>query len=322
MKVIVPTGIGDSVWALHKVQAIRDRLDPDGAIDIRLACGNDYTINPIESRALDFVRRFPFISSAEMLPFSIHNPPWHLPSGLYNYIEDGMYDIAGEPHCVLIPNATLERGERLESWLPQYAIDWSIFADFHISDSERQFAEAIRYNLGSPFAVFYPGPLNGNTHNGHNRNALWAPQQWITLGRHIRREFGLPIVIVGAPYDAPYYNHLLSPELNGCGSYWHNFIGQTTIGQLFALISLSRFVISYQAGVGIVSTYLNIPTGIFWRPQGDSISPDVYLSFDERMASAWVPPRTLASGGHLPLIYGRHDEEYIMNRIKERQWID
>jgi hypothetical protein len=65
---------------------------------------------------------------------------------------------------------------------------------------------------------------------------------------------------------------------------------------------------------------LGTPTALWWRPEGDSISPDAYLSFKEAMASAWVPPATLAAGKHLPLIYGRESPDDILSAIKERRW--
>lgn len=321
MKFLLPTGIGDTVWALFKIQSIRDRLDPGGAIDALIACGDDYASNPIESRAVDFVRRFSFIRSVAMQSANIHSSPWHSTDGCYNYLEDGRYDVAGESVCVLIPNAALEHGIRLEDWLPQYSINWEIFADFHLSPTEVAFGDSLHASLGE-FACFYPGPLSGNTHNGHNRNGIWKPTDWIQLGRRIHAEYHLPIVVVGASYDAPYYNHLLSPDLNGDGGYWTNLIGHTSIGQLFSVTRHAKFMVSYQAGVGIVSTYLNVPTAIFWRAHGDSISPDVYLTFSEQMASAWVPPSILSAHTHLPLVYGRHDVAYIMEEIKSRGWAE
>jgi len=302
VKFLLPTGIGDSVWALHKVQAIRDAQDPGGTIDIRLACGAHSTI---ETRALDFVRRFTFVDSAEMFVCGGlgHLPPAR-PDGRYNYIDDGWYDYDDDRYCVLIPNAALERGERLESWLPHYAINWDIFADFRILSSERRVADRLASTVGD-CAVFYPGPLMGNTSNGHNRGGLWRPTDWLRLGQRIRDEFGLHIVTVGAAYDAAYYDQLLAPMLNGLAPSWTNLIGATSLGELWSITSRAKFVVSYQAGVGIISTYLGTPTAIFWRPEGDSISPDFYLTFSEKMASAWVPPSVLASGKHRPLIYGR-----------------
>jgi hypothetical protein len=316
MKFVLPTGIGDSVWALHKIQAIRDKLDPGGTIDIFLVGGD----NLLDSRALDFVRRFTFVNSARMVAFHLHKPgTWTRPDGTYDYIDDGMYDFGGERYCVLIPNAALERGERLESWLPHYAIDWNIFDHFRITNGEREFADNLHARIGD-YAVFYPGPLAGNTEDGHNRNALWKPQDWVALGRRMHNELGLRIVVVGAPYDASYYEWQLGPALNGDITYWDNLIGATNLGQLWSVTSRAKFCISYQAGVGIISTYLGTPTAIFWRGYGDSLSSSRFISFNEKMASAWVPPRILESGKHLPLIYGRHGVEYIWREIRERGW--
>lgn len=315
MKVIVPTGVGDSCWAMFKVQAVRDKQDPGGPIDVYLVGAPGHAV---DSRALDFVNRFYFVNSAHMKPCSIHAGSLYRPDGTYNYIEDGWYEFDGERYCVLIPNAALEHGIRLEDWLPQYAINWDIFDHFHMTVAERVYAADLHARIGD-FAVFYPGPLHGNTVDGHNRGALWKPADWLELGRRVHEEYGLHIVTVGAPYDASYHDLLLAPELAGV-PYWTNIIGQTNLGQLWSVTSRAKFVVSYQAGVGIISTYLGTPTAIFWRPHGNSINPIVKLTFDERMASAWVPPKVLDAGGHLPLYYGRHDPAYIMAEVARRGW--
>ena len=315
MKVVLPTGIGDSVWALHKVEAIRDKLDPGGFIDVTLVG----TSNIIDSRAQDFVRRFQFVNSVDMQPFSIHAPgPLTLPSGRYNYLDDGMYDFQGQQYCVLVPNAALEQGIRLEDWLPHYAINWDIFRMFHIEVIERVHAADVHQKIGD-FAVFYPGPLAGNTKEGHNRNSIWKPRDWVELGKRIHEELGLHILIVGASYDMPYFELLLKPLLTGY-DWWTSAIGMTNLGELWALTDRSKFVVSYQAGVGIISTYRNTPTAIFWRQHGDSISQNFYLTFDEGMASAWVPPNILATGTHMPLYYGRCTPESILAEVRQRRW--
>lgn len=324
MKFLLPQGIGDSVWALHKIQSVRDVQAPGEPIDVFLTCSDR---NALQDRALDFIRRFSFVNSAEMRlnygllnNYGVDRPPF-TPGGYWDYIQDGMYEFNGERYCVLIPNAPLERGIRLENWLPQYTIDWDIFSRFHLTSKEIAYGERIRSRIG-PYAVFYPGPLHGNTVEGHNRNMLWRPAEWVDLGERIHREFGLNLVIVGAEYDHDYYSHMIAPRLNGASSHWIDLIGRTTIGELFSVTSNAKFVISYQAGVGIVSTYLKTPTALFWRPRGDSISQAGFLSFEEEMASAWVPPSILESGSHLPLIYGRDKVPAIMDNIKSRRWAE
>src|SRR5262249_34142154 len=111
MKFLLPTGIGDSVWAINKIQSIRDKLDPGGVIDVTLVGSGDR----VDSRALDFVRRFRFINTVNMKAFELkaYGPRTH-PDGTYNYIEDGDYTFDGEHYIVLVPNRPLELGKRLE----------------------------------------------------------------------------------------------------------------------------------------------------------------------------------------------------------------
>jgi len=315
MKFILPTGIGDSVWALHKIEAIRDALAPGELIDVYLIGG----VHHIDSRAVDFVRRFKFVNKVDVRQFSIRLDPEIRADGTYNYLPDGRYTFVGEDYVLLIPNETLERGERLENWLPHYPIRWDIWQDFEITAKEREYGEAIAQRVG-PFAVFYPGPLAGNTVDGHNRGPLWRPEDWVALGERVYHDLGLRIVAVGATYDEAYWYNILYPALKGKSWYWDSLVGLTNLGELWSVTSLARFVIGYQAGVGIISTYLGTPTGIFWRPHGNSINPERYLTFDERMASAWVPPKYIENGNHLPLIYGRHGVPYVMEQVARRGW--
>lgn len=323
MKFLLPQGIGDSVWAIHKIQAVRDKLAPGEPIDVFLTCSDR---NSLQDRAMDFIRRFEFVASAEMRlnygllhNYGVDRPPF-TPGGYWDYIEDGMYEFAGERYCVLIPNAPLERGIRLEQWLPQYDIDWDIFSRFRLTSKEIAYGNMVRAKVG-PYAVFYPGPLGGNTLEGHNRNMLWKPSEWIELGERVHRELGLAIVVVGAEYDHDYYTHMLAPRLNGSASHWIDLIGRTSIGELFSVTGNAKFLISYQAGVGIVSALCHTPTAMWWRRRGDSISQAGFLSFEEDMSTAWVPPAILESGSYLPMIYGQAKVESILDEISRRGWM-
>jgi hypothetical protein len=323
MKFLLPQGIGDSVWALHKIQSIRNAQDPGGPIDVYLTCSDR---NQLQDRALDFIRRFDFISDTGMrLNYGLHRnngtdrPPF-TPGGYWDYLDDGMYEFKGERYCVLVPNAPLERGIRLEQWLPQYAINWDLFSHFRITGPERAYGKMISAKLG-PFCVFYPGPLGGNTTEGHNRNMLWKPDEWIALGKRIHDDLGLHIVTVGAAYDHDYFRYMLQPRMNGASSHWTDLIGRTSLGELWSITSQAKFVISYQAGVGIISTYLGTPTAMWWRARGDSLTAAGFLSFENEMASAWVPPAVIESRKYCPLYYGNSCVETIMLEIESRGWM-
>jgi len=320
MKFLLPQGIGDSVWALHKIQSVSNHLGNGDGIFVYLNCVD--LNSPIQRRALDFVKRFKFVNDADMLVTHIHDySNYHDEEGHYIYIPDGWRTIHnGENVFALMPNGPLERGVRLEDWLPEYSVNWDAAKEFSFTNEELDWADALYHRIG-PYCTFYLGPMDGNLVSGHNRGMIWTPQDWLALGQFCQNKLGLRVVVLGADYDTSYYDSMVLPIF---GRYlqpsWINLIGETEIGATFAIVKRSRFTISYQSGIGIFSSYLGVPTGIFWREKGNSINSAVYLSFEEEMASAWTRPDMLSSGKHLPLIYGRHNVEYICNEIVKRGW--
>lgn len=312
MNFLIPQGIGDCVWALLKVQDIAGESD----INIFIACIDKN--NTAEGRALEFVRRFKFVSSAQMYEMPMNGQGGCIllsgsiadENGFYRYMPDGETSLR-DIDFVLMPNAPLERGIRIEDWLPEYKINWQIMDDFCF-DSE------VNLSLQKPYVVFYLSSLQNNTSAGHNRNNLWTYAQWVMLGKYIQEELECRIVVVGADYDKSYFDDYIKPLLSN--DDWIYLIGSCTIEQTFSIVKNARFVIAYQSGIGIVANYMGIPAGIFWRQKGDSISPDCYISFDEKMAEAWVNPIMIEQGKYLPLIYGRHDVDYITTEIKKRAW--
>lgn len=321
LRFLVPQGIGDSIWALFKIQDVSEKLG-GGRIEVRIACSD--ANNPLESRALDFVSRFAFVDDVQMYQVpdrgqvgaSLLPGPATDADGLFRYLPDGppaSGTLTGIDY-VLMPNAPLERGVRLEDWLPEFKIDWNIMDQFAFRDGEGQAASG----LDKPYAVFFCGSQGGNTTAGHNRNAIWRPEDWANLAYRVRHELGLEVVVVGAEYDRDYYEKQLLPLVKR--EPWTDRIGQCSIGETLAVTKNAKFVISYQSGIGIVSSYMGTPLGIFWRQKGDSVSPECYISFEEEMASAWANPQMISSGKHLPLIYGRHGVDYIIDQIKERRW--
>jgi len=317
MKFLLPQGIGDSIWALHKIRSVAKAYNEE-VIYVFLNC-NDPN-NYIQCRALEFVKRFKFVVNASMMPVSIHPEDWHDGDGHYVYISDGWKEAYGHKIFTMMPNGPLERGVKLADWLPEYPIDWGTPKEFLFTEQEEKFADTILKENG-PYCTFYLGPLDGNLGMGHNRGQLWTPEEWLELGKFCQEKLGLKVMVLGADYDVPYYEFMVEPNFDKFPQEpWLNMLGQTEIGDTFALVKRSRFTISYQSGIGIFSSYLGIPTGIFWRARGSSINPEVYISFEESMASGWVRPDMIESGKHMPLIYGRNKVDYVMEQIEKRGW--
>jgi len=208
---------------------------------------------------------------------------------------------------MLQANGHLERGLRIEDWLPDLEIDGKVMERFRWTPKALATAGEIRGSRGD-YCVFYAGPESGNTTAGHNRGGLWRPADWVRLAK-LAREAGLAVLFVGAAYDRSYLaNYSLPAGLADC----HNYLGAWQIDETLAVIRGARFHVGFQSGLGIVGVYQGVPAAMFWRPYGDSILPDQRVNFREEMATAWVPREHLARGRYLPCIYGRCSPEGIM----------
>lgn len=319
--ILVGQGIGDALWSTFSCQDIA-RKHGNSKINLRVAC---WHTSKLETRAIDFLERFSFIDSVQMykMPSVSNGPilkfgPSTDENGIYRYIASGPTTAYKGIDFVAIPNGHLERGLRLETWLPEYETNWNLMDSFQFEKSETQYADKFLRSLGR-YVVFFLGCKNSNTVAGHNRHALWSPEEWVELGRKIHDKYGVKIVTVGAPYDASYFEEKIKPRIHS-ENYWHNCIGEWGIAQTYAVIRNARFVISYQSGIGIVSHYLNKPTAIFWRPKGNSISPNEYVSFEEDMAHAWAYPDWKERGNFMPCIYEKHGVDEIMDFTEKNNW--
>jgi hypothetical protein len=125
---------------------------------------------------------------------------------------------------------------------------------------------------------------------------------------------GLRIVVVGADYDRSYFDHYVAPADFGDR---FDAIGRWPIGDTLAVVQRARFVVAYQSGIGIVCPFFGVPAAMFWRPYGDSLHPQFFISFREEMASAWVPPNSTA---YMPLIYGNCSPESIASFARDAGW--
>lgn len=315
MRFLIPQGIGDSTWALHKIQAVAAK-EGDGRVDILINCSE---INEAQCRAMEFVRRFRFVQSCDMVVTNILADPILDGDGHFNYIPDGWTQLDEDTRLyALMPNGPLERGVRLEQWLPQYSTNWNVCKEFRFLTEDAGPVGLARSR--GPYAVFFMGSLHGNTTEGHNRGPYWEPEDWVGLGDWLHDDHGLHVVVVGASYDLDYFTTMIEPLVEG-KDWWRNEIAACAIGETFALCREAQMVVAYQSGIGIFSHYLGVPVAIFWRPKGDSTSPHLHISFEESMASAWSHPDHAAQGRHLPLIYGRHDLAYLRKEIEGRGWV-
>ncbi len=307
VKFVLPAGIGDTVWALLKIKSIA------AGRPIDLIVSGDPR-KEIDRRSIPFLKRFSFVREATTMDVPViqdrDNPTNN--RGRYNYVSDGPKG----PYHFLVPNTVLESGRRLDEWLSEYPIDWSVVdTDFSWEGTERgtQVGKGMK-----PFAAFYLGPENGHAKEGHNRNWLWEPRHWIELAQAFKAR-GLAIAVVGAAYDRSFWERYVQKGVEEAGMSWIDLIGRLEIGETFAFLKEAKCFVSYQCGLAIFAQYLGVPTVSWWRPDGDSCHPERLVSFDERMRDGWVRPEYRER--YLGLVYTREGPDQIVAEIDKRGWL-
>jgi len=258
-------------------------------------------------RTREFLGHFDFVVRSGYTPWHIAEAdPQVLPDGTFNYAPS-QPRWHGEFDWMLQANGHLERGGRLEDWLPELEPEWDFARRFRFRPDEEAAADAFAGEVGGRYVVMFAASEPANTTGGHNRGPLWAPGQWAALCDLFLGD-GVRPVFVGAAWDRSYFERHLRPLLPAA------VLGRIDcwpIGTTFAVIKRSAGVVAYQSGLGIFAVYLGVPCAMWWRSDGDSIHPNVFISFREAMARGWAPPGAVESGRYLPLIYGRCSPESI-----------
>lgn len=298
LRIALPPGIGDSLWCLHKVPALLAEADCHKA--------HLFVSAAEPRRSKEFLERFDFVSKVEYRPFGVCQPQHVNDDGTYCYHES-QPNWQRQCDWFLQANGHLEHGRRLENWMIEYPITWDLASHFHFTSTETRWVR----DLPKPYAVLYFGPEAGNSTSGHNRGELWRPDDWFRLA-NLLRQHGLNLYVTGAPYDRSYYvkriKHGLGKHIDG--------IGATDIATTFAICQQAACVISYQCGLGIFSVHLGVPVAMWWRPHGNSLDNNRFISFANDMRTAWVPPTVLKNGSYLGMLYGHETPEDIM------AWLD
>jgi len=321
MSVGIMSGIGDAVWSLVIQKAVRRKYGADALL---------YHINDSgdgrRKRSNNMLARFGFVDDMVTSKFQVHaDTPMDDRSGHLNYIPSGPVAIDGrdEFDYRLIVNTYLEHGQGYDRvcealGLKEEDLDFDFFIDYHEKPEDMAAVNKILNHVGFDYAVFYYGAEVDNTIGGLNRDEIWKPEDWNRLGRMVHEEFGLKIVVIGAPYDTSYANRILGANSD---TFYYNAIGELDITETLALIQRSKFVVAFPAGVGIVGPYMRVPTVIFWRPKHMSyhVMHD-RAGFCPKFATNWVPEPVIKGGGYYPAWYGEDTPNSIMEAVRKGGW--
>jgi len=169
MNFLVAQGIGDSIWGLFKAQSIAQYYNQQ-EINIKVAGvkNENKWIQTVQVRALDFIKRFDFVNNAEFysMPVTDKKGPVLLKgeasdqNGILRYINHGknIYKNLKNIDYILISNQILEQGNRLETWLPQFDLNWDLVRKhYKFTQEEIEIANNLKNEIGE-YCIFYLGP--------------------------------------------------------------------------------------------------------------------------------------------------------------------
>lgn len=325
VRLLVLCGIGDALWSFSLIPPLLKKLNKR-KVDLVVHYNGDHRAG----RSFELLKRFSFVNSVTPYSWQIHRSP---PVDKHGYLQ---YTISARPaknatekfffDYSLIVNTYLEKGFTFpeickELDLDSDLIEYDVFKYYKCTKDDTLALTKLK-QYSDRYIVAYFGALSDNTTQGLNYQGLWSPDDWAELLTEVHKRTKLKIVLVGAPYDAAY----LHPFMKAFGGNFYdvfiNNIGVSDFTNTLEILRNAEFVLGFASGLTISSTYLGTKTGIFWRPQNISMSPDLErFGFHKGFATDWVDPKFLADGTYLDFWYTKDTPHSILNRLEENGWI-
>lgn len=327
LRVAVYSGIGDALWSLLLLKSLLVKTGMKKAILVVTNHGKPS--DPRSNRSNQFLECFDFIDEVYSYPFPIHPPSGSIDSntGYPDYLPGGFSVGAEVKYCdfKLYANTYLEHGLDIYQIAKIYNLDpdlveFDIFKRYVPPMGADIFAKQVQAKLGDDYFVFYMSGLIGNTTAGFNRLGLWTVDEWIKLGKSLV-EMGYKIVFVGAGYDQDYMTIVHKAWGESFYNDAINLVGISNMPETLEVIRGSRGVIGYPSGIPICSTYMQIRTAMFWRPQELSLSEyHNKFGFSREFSISWVPKQLISSKRYIPLWYGEDSHQTVLAKLKEAGW--
>ena len=245
MRVGVPSGVGDTYWTLTKLQAFRKRHKPKELI----LCIKQ---SPLE-RATGWAEMVDFVDGVVVKQFD------HRSALLTGFSSQKTRAC----DCILWPNAVLDRGMRIESWLPGYKTDLSF---------------PVRTAPGIAGAVV----LYVSSVRNHQHCFPRMPMDyWPHVARILGERFGQAPVIIGAHFDEDY----------AAGLDWQspvvNLVGKTTLPEVAGIIQRAQVVVGIISGMTILGNHFRTPTVALCPDRYHKAFPKTWIARGTPYATAW-----------------------------------
>lgn len=256
LRITLPMGLGDVHWVLQKMRAFRRYVGPNHRLIACIAHGPHH-------QSSNFLRLTNFFDEVRVEPDALRGvPPGHM-EPRWSTI-DGSHGWRGYDFCFQA-NGHLERGDRIESWLPELETEY--WYPLNIPDDV--------VNKWRPRILLYPSGTGPN--NGFRTG--WGREQWQAIVRLLNYHGLVPTFVgAGTADDVGYFE-----RLHLVGDF-EDLVGKTTTADYLVLIRCCRVWFGLNSGGGILAGMMRRPTVMLWSDStyGGKLHPN--------MATSWLPP--------------------------------
>ena len=278
LHVALPLGIGDCHWVCAKLRGLSEYHGgaPVHAYVNRspahLSVGY-LALAPMIARASESARA-PSHIALQLAP-SHRDPRWSTLAGSRGW---NGFDY------VLVANGHLERGERLETWLPELPTDFVY--SLNIPDAARRRARA----LVPPGSVLLY--LSGVAPNRGFHNHVCSIGLWVHVAELLNHAGFTPVLIGANTQDDLAYRGAFLSAAAGRARVL-DVVGGTSIAEVCAVVESAAAWVGLNSGTGIVAAMMGTPTVMLWSDSRYPI-PGAIEPLHTNMRTSWLSSAQLA----------------------------
>lgn len=270
--VATPNGIGDISWMISKFACAKER--------VFMLVGEDWP-----QRAHQYLALLPWLAGfrynphryQEILEFqAIHGAQMKTWKGI---VESGFGVV------YLEPNSHLERGFRLEEWLPDLPTDFHYAMETTLADR----LKADKFMAMIPEGEHVYG-ISAASYRGSEAWTTWNSTKWIEfLTKWKEHDPKVHFLLMGGFWDDLTEAIAQEEDLPIIDA-----VGKTTVGAAVELLKRTDGYCGFSSGLGILGTVLRQKVFMLWPehqlPLSTSWVPSEMLESCEYMMSRWIAP--------------------------------
>jgi hypothetical protein len=230
-------------------------------------------MDPNYNRAHEYVRRLPFVRCGDYAPGIVYLAGAMLAHDII--VAGDSYDLA------IMASQHVEAGNRIEDWYPELEVNWNY--EVLETAEDKQYGDRFLHERG-PFVLltFFNGGYYPET------KAQMSDERKVEIVRKLKEALpGCEMILTGGWWDRDYHNLLVQMGMPASISS-----GETSVGELFALMRRATAWVGHQAGNTMMAQHLRCPTVLYWSTMWRS-SPRV-RHLEDGMWTCWVQRERIA----------------------------